>query len=82
MTVHDVKEFVFVVVFVPMELTLQYPEAYNLIIHPAKGLVVPLILTLGDQPRDIDELEKVVLGVEMDRVSSWLIQKLSLPFTA
>ena len=65
LSVEHEEEFIPFIMFVPMELALQYPQAHNGIIHPAKRLVVPFIFTSCDQPRDVDNLEEVELGVKM-----------------
>jgi len=50
--IDNVEEFVFVIVFVPVKFALHNAEANYAVIHAAKGLVVPLVLTGFDERFD------------------------------
>jgi hypothetical protein len=63
LALEDKKEFIFLVVFMPVELPLHNTEANYAVIDLAQGLVIPLLLAGGNQAGNIDELQKTKLGV-------------------
>ena len=50
----DVKELVFEIVLVPVELALHDAQPHHGLIHPAKGLVVPRLFAGVNEPLHID----------------------------
>jgi hypothetical protein len=77
--VHDVEEFVLVIVFVPVKFALHDAEADDAVIHLAEGLVVPLVLTSFDEGLEIDELERAEFCVQIDGIRG-LTGHASLPW--
>ena len=69
----DEKEFVLVVVFVPVIFALHDAEAHDGIVHPAEGLIEPLVADFLGEPVDVDQSERIELdvpaGSRMDRTS-------------
>lgn len=67
-TLHDIEEFIFIVVLVPVELTLDNAQSNNRIVYLAQGLIVPLFLARVDERRNVNQLERAKLDVGIDVV--------------
>src|SRR5438445_380871 len=65
---HDIEELVFLVVLVPVELALQHAEPHDAVVHAAKRLVIPGIRARIDERLNVNQLERSIFGVEIDRV--------------
>src|SRR5271165_3118083 len=78
----DEEELVVVVVFVPVVFALHHAKAHHRLVHPAEGLVVPLVRDGLGQDRYVDELQGVELDIEMCsiRVGSFSHSVASLSF--
>jgi hypothetical protein len=51
----DEKELIFFIVFVPMEHPFHDAETNYAVIHVTKGLIVPLLLTSGDEAWHVNQ---------------------------
>src|SRR5262249_47132045 len=67
-TAEHEKEFVVVIVLMPMILALHDAEAYNGIVHLAERLIIPLFGAGLHERRHIDEFERIELNVEICRI--------------
>ena len=66
LTLNDIKEFVFVVVLVPVKFALKYAKANDTVIHLTERLVKPLFLGFILKTLDIDKLQRVELDVRVN----------------
>jgi len=64
----DEKEFVQIVVLVPVVLPFDDPEPHDRIVDLAQRLIVPAVANGIDERRHIDDLERRIFYVEMRRV--------------
>jgi hypothetical protein len=60
----DIKELVFIIVFVPVILTLNDTQADHRVVGLAEGLVEPLVSTVLHNDVGVDQLQRVVENVE------------------
>lgn len=67
-SLQDKEEFVVVIMFVPMVLTLHDAEANNRVVHLAERLVIPLIGAGFDQSRNVHQAERWKLDIEVGSV--------------
>src|SRR6185503_6855692 len=67
-SLHHVEELVLAIVLVPVELALEDPEAYDAIVDLAERLVPPLLAALVGGRSGVDDLERPILQVGVDRV--------------
>src|SRR5262245_15310132 len=63
--VKDKEELVIVVVLVPVVFALHHAQTDHGVVHLAQRLVVPLVLYLRDQTRDINAAERWKQDVEV-----------------
>jgi len=67
--VDDVEELVVVVVVVLVVLALHDAEPHDRVVHFAERLVEPRVVDGGDDGRDVDELVRTELEIEMGLVA-------------
>ena len=72
LTVEDKKEFVVLIVFVPVVFAFDDPDADNAAIDLREGLVEPFVCGGLYDRGDVDELEMVVFDVEEGGVGELL----------
>src|SRR5690242_6110439 len=65
---NHIEELVFVVVLVPVELSLHDAEPHDTVIHSAQCLVVPGVPACIDEFLNVDALERSVPRVHVDGV--------------
>jgi hypothetical protein len=62
------KEFVDVVVFMPMIFAFQNADPHHRVIHFAKRLIVPLVLARIDQLLNVNQLQRPVQNIQVSLV--------------
>jgi len=55
---HYIEELIFLVVLVPVELSLHDAEPHNAVIHATQSLVIPSVLARIDQRLNVNELKR------------------------
>ncbi len=68
LAVEDEKEFVFVVMLMPVVFALQYAETGDRAVDLAQRLVVPAIGACLDQLRNVDNGQRREFDIEVGRV--------------
>ena len=58
------KEFVLLVVFVPVILAAHHADAYDRVVHATECLIEPFLAHTGGQSVDVDQLQWTVEHVE------------------
>ena len=67
-SIENQKEFINVLVLMPVVLTLHYCHPDNGVVHFAKRLIVPLVRARIGQSLHIDQLERTVENVEVSLI--------------
>jgi hypothetical protein len=71
----DIKELVFVIMLVPMEVSFDDSQAYHAIIHMTQGLIPPGMVGPDDR-RQVHHFERLESGIEMDGVGPLILHGL------
>lgn len=65
---NNVEKLIFIVVLVPVKLTLQNAEPHNAIVYSAQCLIVPGVFARINKRLNIDQLQRGKTRIQVDRV--------------
>jgi len=60
---HHIKEFIFPIVLVPVELSLHNAKPHDAVIHPAQRLVIPRVGDCIDEFLNVNEFKRTIACV-------------------